>query len=60
LYLAESVAEAALLVAEIRTLTLALDTGEGNDLDAGQGGLTHVEAQAYEILSGEGLLRVLH
>jgi hypothetical protein len=60
LYLAESVAEAALLVAEIRTLTLALDTGEGNDLDAGQGGLTHVEAQAYEILSAEGLLRVLH
>ena len=60
LYVAETAAEAALLVAEIRTLALALDTGEGNDLDAGQGGLTHVEAQAYEILSGEGLLRVLH
>jgi hypothetical protein len=60
LYVAGSAAEAALLVAEIRTLTLALDTGEGNDLDAGQGGMTHVEAQAYEILSGEGLLRVLH
>ena len=60
LYAAETAQEAALLVAEIRTLTLALDTGEGNDLDAGQGGLTHVEAQAYEILSGDGLLRVLH
>jgi hypothetical protein len=52
---AGTAAEAGPLVAEI-----ALDTGEGNDLGAGQGGLTHVEAQAYEILSGEGLLRVLH
>jgi hypothetical protein len=60
LYVAGSAAEAALLVAEIRRLALALDTGEGNDLAAGQGGMTHVEAQAYEILSGEGLLRVLH
>jgi hypothetical protein len=60
LYVASTAAEAALLVAEIRTLTLALDTGEGNDLAAGQGGLTHVEAQAYEILAAEGLLRVLH
>ena len=59
LYVAGSAAEAAPLVAEMRTLALALDTGEGNDLDAGQGGMTHVEAQAYEILSGEGLLRVL-
>jgi hypothetical protein len=57
---AGTAAEAAPLVAEIRALALALDTGEGNDLDAGQGGMTHVEAQAYEILSGEGLLRVLH
>jgi len=56
---AGTAAEAAPLVAEIRTLALALDTGEGNDLDAGQGGLTHVEAEAYAILSAEGLLRVL-
>ena len=60
MYVAETAEEAALFVAEIRTLALALDTGEGNDLAAGQGGMTHVEAQAYEILSGEGLLRVLH
>ncbi|MSR19809.1 MAG: hypothetical protein EXR91_02365 [Gemmatimonadetes bacterium] len=53
-------AEAAPLVVEIRSLALELDTGEGNDLEAGQGGLTHVEAQAYEILAGEGVLRVLH
>jgi hypothetical protein len=57
---ATTAAEAAPLVEEIRTLALALDTGEGNDLGAGQGGLTHVEAQAYEILSGERLLRVLN
>jgi len=60
LYVAGSAAEAAPLLAEMRTLALALDTGEGDDLAAGQGGMTHVEAQAYEILSGEGLLRVLH
>ncbi|MBM4184144.1 MAG: hypothetical protein FJ207_07925 [Gemmatimonadetes bacterium] len=51
--------EAAPLTVEMRTLALQLDTGEGNDVGAGQGGLTHVEAQAYEILVGEGLLRVL-
>ena len=56
---AGTAAEAAPLVTEIRTLALALDTGEGDDLNAGQGGITHVEAQAYEILSEEGLLRVL-
>ena len=57
---AATAADATPLVAEIRVLALALDTGEGEDLDAGQGGLTHVEAQAYEILAGEGVLRVLH
>ncbi len=57
---AATAAEAAPLVAELRTLALQLDTGEGNDLAAGQGGLTHVEAQAYEMLSAAGLLRVLH
>lgn len=57
---ATSAAEAAPLVEELRALALELDTGEGNDLAAGQGGMTHVEAQAYEILASAGLLRVLH
>jgi len=56
---AATAAEAAPLVEELRVLALELDTGEGNDLDAGQGGMTHVEAQAYEMLSAAGLLRVL-
>jgi hypothetical protein len=53
-------AEAAPLVEELRALSLELDLGEGNDFAAGQGGMTHVEAQAYEILASAGLLRVLH
>lgn len=53
-------AEAASLVEELRVLALELDLGEGNDVAAGQGGMTHVEAQAYEILASAGLLRVLH
>jgi alkanesulfonate monooxygenase SsuD/methylene tetrahydromethanopterin reductase-like flavin-dependent oxidoreductase (luciferase family) len=57
---AATAAEAAPLVEEMRVLALELDTGEGNDLNAGQGGMTHVEAQAYELLSAAGLLRVLH
>jgi hypothetical protein len=56
---ASTAAEATPLVEEIRALALQLDTGEGRDLAAGQGGISHIEAQAYEILIGEGLLRVL-
>ncbi len=56
---ASTAAEATPLVEEIRALALQLDTGEGRDLAAGQGGISHIEAQAHEILIGEGLLRVL-
>lgn len=62
---AQTAAEAAPLVAELRTLALQLDTGadaNGNgrvDLDSTEPGMNQLEAGVYAILEGERLPRVL-
>jgi hypothetical protein len=62
---AQTAAEAAPLVNELRTMALELDTGKdanGNgrvDLDAIEPGMNQLEAQVYSILEGEKLPRIL-
>jgi hypothetical protein len=62
---AQTAAEAAPLVEQLRTLALQLDTGrDANgsgriDLDAVEPGMNQLEAQVYSIFEGEKLPRVL-
>jgi hypothetical protein len=62
---AQTAAEAAPLVEQLRTMALELDTGRdvnGSgrvDLDSAEPGMNHLEAQVYSIFEGEKLPRVL-
>ena len=56
---AETAQQAGPLVRELQELALQLDTGTGSNLEAGEGGLVHLEAQVYNVLIGERQLRVL-